>query len=221
MNILTLLLLVLTIDDIQKEVAKLVDPESEVKILGIHILGISNSNNLSQFDKVEIMPKDNKKLGRRVFSSLFLKKDCSEEAPNSCVKRGTVFAYIEKYKEVAVANRDILKDEVLTPDSITIQSKQLSLIPQDALSYSEAISKIVKAAVKEGDVIRAGLISEDFAIKKGDRITAYIKSGNIYIEVLALALESGKIGQKIRMRNMSSNRIIWGYVQDKRRVEIR
>lgn len=59
-----------------------------------------------------------------------------------------------------------------------------------------------------------------FTISRGEKVKLKINTGLISIEDYAIALQNGKIGEKIRLKNIKNNEIIDGVVTENGYVEI-
>jgi len=69
--------------------------------------------------------------------------------------------------------------------------------------------------------LRKTHLREDIAIRKGDRVKIVLNSGIIYIEFPGLALSNAKEGEIIKVRNMSSNKIVYGVARRDKVVEVK
>jgi flagella basal body P-ring formation protein FlgA len=210
---ITTLLISLSNSDIEKQIRDNLNcPDCEIKILSIHIpLGMR----LDSFDSVEIVPKDSKVFGRRVFTAYFKK-----EGKNFI---GTVFAFIDKKVKIVRAKRRLERGETLKPDEFETQDIFSTLAPQDFISPDdiENANLILKVPMGKGEILRRTHIQEDFAIRKGDKVKLVLNSSSIYIEFPGLALSNAKEGERVKVRNLSSNKIIYGEAKSGKVVEIK
>ncbi|MCP4716010.1 MAG: flagellar basal body P-ring formation protein FlgA, partial [Deltaproteobacteria bacterium] len=58
-------------------------------------------------------------------------------------------------------------------------------------------------------------------VKKGDRLTLYVESEVFKITTPGEALESGALGDIIKVSNLSSNKKIYGFVRSSQAVEVK
>ncbi len=208
-----LLLLKLTYQDVEKIIKGVSDcGDCEVKVLSLHI---PLKMKLEDFDSVEIVPRDSKALGRKVFTAYFQK-----EGKNFT---GTVFAFIDKKVMIPVAKRRIEKGERVDVKDFDFKEVYSTLTPADFLSKEDIEQKdlYLKVPVGKGEVLRKTHLREDIAIRKGDRVKIVLNSGMIYIEFPGLALSNAKEGETIKVRNLSSNKIVYGVAKGDKIVEVR
>ncbi len=124
--------------------------------------------------------------------------------------------------KVPVAVTDIERGEVITQDKVKWEdmymSKYIRDIPtEDAvLSDYEAIR-----VIKSGEIIRKRFLRKRYLVKKGDMVRILYRKGSIEISYEGEALENGYRGSMIRVRVISSGKIIRGRVLSEGEVEIR
>lgn len=210
---ITTLLISLSNSDIEKKIRDNLNcPDCEIKILSVHVpFGMK----LDSFEYVEIVPKDSKVFGRRVFTAYFKK-----EGKNFI---GTVFAFIDKKVKIMRAKRRLERGETLKPDDFETQDIFSTLAPQDFISPDniENTNLILKVPVGKGEILRKTHLQEEFAIRKGDMVKLVLNSGSIHIEFPGLALSNAKEGEKVKVRNLSSNKIVYGEAKGGKIVEIK
>mgnify|MGYP000201927981 FL=1 len=203
----------LTYQDVENIIKGVSDCEDcEVKVLSLHI---PLKMKLEDFDSVQIVPRDSKALGRKVFTAYFQK-----EGKNFT---GTVFAFIDRKVMIPVAKRRIEKGERVDGKDFEFKEVYSTLTPSDFLSKEdiEQGELYLKVPVGKGEVLRKTHIREDIAIRKGDRVKIVLNSGIIYIEFPGLALSNAKEGEIIKVRNMSSNKIVYGVARRDKVVEVK
>ncbi len=153
--------------------------------------------------------------GLQSLSLLFLKGE-------KVVKRINVRVAIKLEKKVLVAKRDIERGEVIKRDDLSLFFVDLSRIPKDALTnYDEAIGKSAIRDIRGGEILRRGIIKNIPLVKSGSPVYIVAENGLLKVMALGRALESGKKGDVIRVRNESSKKIVYGEVVDRGLVMVR
>jgi len=210
-GIIFLFLVNLTQEDIIASVENFVECDGcEVKILSIHI---PFGKDISNFDSVELVPQDSKPFGRKIFRAYF-----SENGKNFI---GTVFVYVDKKVDVLVAKRRIDKKEVAQMSDFEQKKMPLTTVPKDYISPADfPAGRIFKVPLRKGEILRKVHLEEDYEIRKGEQVKIVLRSGNIYLEFPALALSNGKVGELIKVRNITSNKIVYGVVREGKIVEV-
>lgn len=118
-------------------------------------------------------------------------------------------AQVAIYREIAVAGRDIGRGEVINHAHIDTHVVNISNIRQAFLAEAELIlGREAKRNIGKGDVFRSSLLDAPTAIKRGELVTLESLAGSIKVSSSGTAMSDGRIGQKIRVRNNASERII-------------
>lgn len=105
--------------------------------------------------------------------------------------RSYVSIKIAAYKKVLVANRKIDKGEILTnSDFNTVEENIFKLRGNPVLTLNED-SLIAKTYLTEGTVLIKEIVDRLPIIRRGDKITAFVKAGNVVISTDAFAKQDG------------------------------
>lgn len=154
---------------------------------------------------VEFIPQDTSGLG----GNISIKAQCE----SGKVWSVHVPAQVTIYREIAVAGRDIVRGEVISHAHIGTNLVNISSIRQAFLPEAEAvIGKEAKRNISKGEPFRSALLDAPTAVKRGELVTLESLAGSIKVSSAGTAMTDGRVGQKIRVRNNSSERIISGVV---------
>jgi flagella basal body P-ring formation protein FlgA len=63
-----------------------------------------------------------------------------------------------------------------------------------------------------GAVVYQGQLTEPLAVKRGEHITLTSRRARVSISVAAKAMESGHVGEQIRVKNLTSERIVRAWI---------
>lgn len=122
-------------------------------------------------------------------------------------------AQVMIHRYIPVAARAITRGEQLTAAHLTNQLVNISSIRQGyALRSENIIGKEAKRNIGQGEPIKTGALDAITAIRRGETVTLKAQTGSINVISAGIALADGRIGQKIRVRNSSSERIVTGTV---------
>lgn len=118
-------------------------------------------------------------------------------------------AQVYIFAKVPVAARPLNRGDLISGADISEEILNISLIRQEFLaSPSAAIGKEVKRNINQGDPLRSAHVDAPTAIKRGDSIALASSVGAIRVVTTGTALSDGRIGQKIRVRNTQSTRVV-------------
>ena len=152
----------------------------------------------------------------------FINQDQSSLGGNISVKAecngGTTWsvhvpAQVTIYREITIAKRDIRRGEVINAMHLTSNLVNVSNIRQAFLSESkDIIGKEAKRNISTGEPFKTALLDAPTVVKRGELVTLESLAGSIKVSSAGTAMANGRIGQKIRVRNNSSERVISGIV---------
>lgn len=122
-------------------------------------------------------------------------------------------AQVTIYREIPIALRDIARGEVISENHIGTNVVNVSSIRQAFLADTQAIvGKEAKRNIGSGEPFRTALLDAPTAVKRGELVTLESLAGSIKVSSAGTAMADGRVGQKIRVRNNSSERIVSGIV---------
>ncbi len=122
------------------------------------------------------------------------------------VKRASVI--VDRYARLPVALRDIPRGSHITASSVTFEKKRLTNSAQMREQSFAVIGSVARTFIKAGSVIRPYMVIPDYAVKKHRNVKIIYQKGAIYIELLGLALDNGNVGDVVRVKNLSSNKVL-------------
>lgn len=97
-------------------------------------------------------------------------------------------------------------------DNVVKDERELSTLPKDFVIDDNINGSTINTNVAMGQVIRLNLISKRIDIKLGQRIAVVGKIGSATFSLPAVALGSGSIGDDIKVRCTTNNKIFTGKI---------
>lgn len=129
-------------------------------------------------------------------------------------------AQVMVYRQIPVAARTITRGERVNASHLSNNLVNVSSIRQGyALSSEDIIGKEAKRNIAQGEAFKSSSLDSPTAIKRGESVTLQAQAGAIKVLSSGVALADGRIGQKIRVKNSSSERIVTGIVVNQGLVE--
>lgn len=139
-------------------------------------------------------------------------------------KVATALPVTGRYEEMV--KLPVLRQRVLPSDVIAAELIDWQLFPKHRARDSvlidpqEMVGKSPKRGVSAGRPVRAEELVGASALAKGATVTLRYQSGRVDLRTLGEALEAGKIGDTIRVRNSDSKKIVRGVVENAREVRV-
>lgn len=138
-----------------------------------------------------------------------LKAQCQGAKPWSLY----MAARVALHHRVLVASHSMSRGELLRANNIETVLMDTSTLRGGYLTESDnAIGKQLRRSVQRLEPLRQGLLEAPIVVKRGDEVRLIVSSGTITVAAKATALASGRVGERIRVRNSSSKRIISAHV---------
>ncbi len=117
------------------------------------------------------------------------------------------------YREIPVAQGNIARGELINQGHIGTHLVNISNIRQAFLVTTEdIIGKEAKRNISQGEPFKTALLDAPTVVKRGELVSLESFAGSIKVSSAGTAMADGRVGQKIRVRNNSSERIISGIV---------
>lgn len=112
-------------------------------------------------------------------------------------------------------NADITSQNTATQRSKLALLRNTKLLPQSALGKVSA-----RSLIGSGSIITLDKVKERILVRKGEMITAIIKSQNLSLQTQVQALQNGTQGQIIKVLNQSTQKILRAQIIDENTAEI-
>lgn len=123
-------------------------------------------------------------------------------------------------KEVVVATRTIGRHEIISRDDLALQVCDLANIPSDVVFDPSLVGGMMaKHTIQTGRPVAFSSIQCPPVVLRGDPVTLEAMSGGVIVAIPGEALESGSVGDRIRVRNTSSGAVVSAKVIDSQRVQ--
>jgi flagella basal body P-ring formation protein FlgA len=119
----------------------------------------------------------------------------------------------------------ILKNSKLKGDRIEktdlILSKKKAVLSKGAFSdFESVLGKRLIKNLQKGATLKTNHLKPDWLVHKNQKIIIEHKIGEIYVKMEAIALSNGAKGDRILAKNISSKKIVEGFVEDSRKISI-
>ena len=135
------------------------------------------------------------------------------ECPSLANWRYRVTVSPDIYVPVVMTREDVMRGEVITADNLMLKKFNLSSSREP---YLTAISDVVGMTAKRNlpslRPVTLSMFQQPLLIKRDQPVTLFSQSGNITVQTQGTALNNGHQGERVRVRNDSSQRIVSGVV---------
>ncbi len=126
---------------------------------------------------------------------------------------------VEVYHPVVVAQKGVEKGDKFTRENVALVRKPTSALLSGSIDQlSSVLGRTAGAPLAPGTVLRMTQIYDPPVVKHGDLLEAVVRRGNVEITVQVRAVEDGKAGDRIRVENTESHKVLAGKVLDEKTV---
>lgn len=130
-------------------------------------------------------------------------------------------AEVRVYDHVLVARHFLRRNSVLSAGDFRTERRELSALPGGyETDPNQFIGKQLRQAVMAGMVVSPRVVKIPSAVQQGETVTLIIRQGAIQVTSSGVALQSAGVGERVRVRNAISARVIEGTVIGKHQVEV-
>ena len=128
---------------------------------------------------------------------------------------------VKVFQNVVVTSRNVQAQEALSADNLRYQRLELGSLPAGYLTdIREAVGKVSRRALPAGSILTSKSIEPPLVIKRGQTVIIAAQTGAITITARGRALEDGRIGETIRVQNITSRKTITATVVDENTVQV-
>lgn len=124
-----------------------------------------------------------------------------------------ITAKIGVYKQVVSAKRPLLRGATLEPQDMELVREDISSLHRGyLLKTAQAVGKVLRQNLSPGSVITLSQLKTPLAIRRGQKVTLLAETGGIQVRMSGTAMQDAATGDLIRVKNLTSKRIIEGTV---------
>ena len=182
-----------------KEQASVENPHARIEYSAASIDALLTLRRCTQ-DLSFTPQKGNARSGRKL-----IKVRCDDHKPWSVF----IPVNFEHWQSVVTAVRAIQRNEVITAADIVIREQKLQGMNSDYLTrINDAIGTLATRPVAAGKPLSNSGLALPKWIKRGDQVMIIANANGVSVKMAGTAMANGSKGQQIKVRNLSSKRII-------------
>jgi flagellar basal body P-ring formation protein FlgA len=118
-------------------------------------------------------------------------------------------ANIKEFKDILVVAQTIPRGTLISRKLLTSARREVSKLRRGYyIDFSQVMNKQASRNLAPGTILHAGLLKEPKIVRRGEKVIILASSKSFEIKMTGLALMDGLKGQRIRVKNEKSKRII-------------
>ncbi len=133
-----------------------------------------------------------------------------------------VQATVALLEQVLVTTHPITRGATLGTSDVQLDVQDVSRLSQGYLTdLKEVDGMIARRSIPAGTVLNLGLVQAPKVVRRGETVILLARASGMEIRMEGRAMSDGAIGDVIRVRNVSSGRVVEGTVVSPGVVEVR
>ncbi|HVN41563.1 MAG TPA: flagellar basal body P-ring formation chaperone FlgA [Steroidobacteraceae bacterium] len=121
---------------------------------------------------------------------------------------------------VVVANRSIARDTLLEAGDLKLVERDADGSVPAATEIAAMVGRRTRSDVTAGELLSAANTTSDQLVRRGQQVTLVLAGAAIQVSAKGVAQSDGGLGARIRVRSVSSDRIVEGVVRSSETVEV-
>lgn len=131
-------------------------------------------------------------------------------------------ARVRVYRDVVVTSRAVPRNSVVGMQDIKLEQRDVSGLTAGYLGAPEkALGRVARRPMPIGAIIDRSALENRRLVRRGERVTILANAGRLAVQMKGKALMDGASGDRIRVKNLSSGRIVEGTVTANGTVHVR
>ncbi|QMT59619.1 flagellar basal body P-ring formation chaperone FlgA [Legionella sp. PC997] len=124
-------------------------------------------------------------------------------------------------KRIYVAKRALIKGNRLTIDDIYQTEMDVQRLNKGYFTEKDLlVGQICKQNISPNSPLNPHNVEAAKLINKGERVSIVVNDNNLMISMDGVAMEDGSLGETIKVRNLSSKKIIEAQITDAKKVNV-
>lgn len=133
----------------------------------------------------------------------------------------SVIFKVRVFENVVVAKRKIERHKRINKEDLFIGKREITGIQGSSFSSTDDLTdKVAVRTILPNTIITEKEVETPPTVKRGDVVKLFIEADNFNIVTKGLAQETGRTGEVIKVKNLSSKKILYGKIVDPERVQI-
>lgn len=128
---------------------------------------------------------------------------------------------VSLYSTVVTTARPLSRQQILTDADLRLEERDILRFGNSYINdKSAALGRMTQRSVAKGAVLQIADLRSPTAIRRGSEIVLVADAGTIVVRAKGKALADAAVGERVRVQNLSSERIMEGIVMETGIVKI-
>jgi flagella basal body P-ring formation protein FlgA len=119
------------------------------------------------------------------------------------------------YREVVVATQAFRRENLIEPVGLVVEERDITRLKHGWFSHVDDLLDLRAARpIGAGEVISQRHVEQIPVVHRGDEVTLEARSANMQLLAVGEALQDGGVGERIRVRNVDTRKVVIGEIVD-------
>lgn len=136
-------------------------------------------------------------------------------------RRGICYCQVKVYQTVLVAVHDLLLEKHLSAADVRSEERE---VKENASLYlnrtADIEGKVPSRIIRTGQLITRAMLQNPLVFDVGTPVTIVTNYRGVQVKTEGVAMQRGRVGKRIRVRNAKSSKVLTGIVRDADTVEV-
>ena len=133
----------------------------------------------------------------------------------------TVTVDCRYFRHVVVTTRAVRRGSLLESDAFIVEERDITSLKHGWFDTLEDLADLQSARpIGVGEIVSHRHLEPIPVVHRGDDITMAVTTNSMSLEAIGIALQDGGVGERIRVRNLDSGKVVYGRVVDASTVRI-
>ena len=123
-------------------------------------------------------------------------------------------------KKVFVLKNSKLKGDTIKKSDLVLSERNKVMLNGAINDLQSVLGKRLKKSMRKGAVLKANHLKPDWLVHKNQRIIIEHSIGAISVKMEGIALSNGAKGDRVLAKNISSKKIIEGFVKSAKKISV-
>ena len=136
--------------------------------------------------------------------------------------RTWVRADVRVFDRVVVTSQPLAHHEAVRAGDVRLERRDLSAVTggRPFTAVEEVVAQEAARAIEVNEVLTTATVGPRRVVRRGSRVVLAYETARLRVEVGGQAMDGGRVGDLIRVKNVGSGRIVQGQIVDGRTVRV-
>jgi flagellar basal body P-ring formation protein FlgA len=127
---------------------------------------------------------------------------------------------IKIYDNVVVSTRSLAQKQMIAPEDVRLDWREIGGAPRPYTRIEEVLGKQVSRSTAANEVLTVAQAEPPQVVRHGSAIVLVYENAHLRVETSGEALQAGKVGETIKVKNPASGKLLQGTIVDAKTVRV-